>query len=170
MALATVLAPLARAHADGVISTLEANERLKVRPTEVRLTFNEPVELRFSTLKVYPLHDPARLRTRTKALVGRVLRLKGDETPRADLGPTTPPRTTRAAVIGLKPGLKPGAYMVIWRVLSVDTHPSEGFFVLHLPALERVRHFGVAAVQDGVTTCLGLGRKRPEAGFSTRLF
>ncbi|WP_081439952.1 copper resistance protein CopC [Meiothermus ruber] len=32
-------------------------------------------------------------------------------------------------VIALRPGLGPGVYVVLWRVLSVDSHTTQGFFV-----------------------------------------
>jgi methionine-rich copper-binding protein CopC len=47
---------------------------------------------------------------------------------RVDLGNTqVPPGTPTELRVGLPP-LPPGTYTVSWRVVSVDTHPTEGHF------------------------------------------
>jgi hypothetical protein len=47
---------------------------------------------------------------------------------RVDLGNAQSPQGSPAELqIGLKP-LPPGTYLVSWRVVSVDTHPTEGTF------------------------------------------
>ena len=59
-------------------------------PNEVVLTFNEPLELTFSTVKVYPLGadlaetDAQRLNGLAGALVSDALNAQGDEAARAD--------------------------------------------------------------------------------------
>jgi methionine-rich copper-binding protein CopC len=60
-----------------------------------------------------------------------VLPLRDDQgrAERIDAGLKTQGRTAENVTISLKPGLKPGAYVVMWRVLSVDTHTTSGFFV-----------------------------------------
>src|SRR5690606_18923603 len=58
-------------------------------PTEVRLTFSEPVEVGFSTFKVYPLapaDDEEALREAARQLVGEVLHARDDAGARADAG------------------------------------------------------------------------------------
>jgi len=47
---------------------------------------------------------------------------------RVDIGkPAIPPGSPAQLQIGLRP-LPPGTYTVQWRVVSVDTHPTEGSF------------------------------------------
>lgn len=46
-----------------------------------------------------------------------------------DAGLKTQARTAENVLIALKPDLGPGAYVVLWRVLSVDSHTTQGFFV-----------------------------------------
>ncbi len=51
---------------------------------------------------------------------------------RVDLGNTQIPKGSPAELqIGLKP-LPPGTYLVSWRVVSVDTHPTEGTFTFDI--------------------------------------
>jgi methionine-rich copper-binding protein CopC len=74
-------------------------------PEEVSLWFTEALEAKFSTVEV---HDPQ----------GRPVQA----------GPATLARDNAAQLrVPLKP-LPPGTYTVIWRVISVDTHRTEGNF------------------------------------------
>lgn len=134
LALAGVGSTLA--HADLESSTPAANETLQVAPAEVSLTFTEAAEVRFSTFKVYPLDadlnfsaDDAEARVNGLAgqLVSEVLETQGDDDARADTGVSTPERTTETVTLPLKSDSGPGVYVVMWRVLSVDSHTSQGF-------------------------------------------
>jgi methionine-rich copper-binding protein CopC len=105
-----------------------------VPPKEVRLVFTEPIELRFSTFKIYPMRsepgwDDRRLNGAAGALVSEVLRKTGDEAARADDGLITVARTSAEIGIRMKPDPRPGTYVVMWRVLSIDTHTTQGFYV-----------------------------------------
>lgn len=135
--LALVWAGVASAHAYLRASDPVEETTIPAPPKEVRLVFTEPVEVRFSIFKVYRLNvDPAmemrRLNAAAGALVSNVLRKRGDELERADAGPDASERTTTDVMIRLKPDPKPGAYVVMWRVLSIDTHTTQGFFVFIL--------------------------------------
>ncbi len=138
---ALALAGAALAHAYLVNSSPAENSRVRTLPGEVRLGFAEAVEVRFSSFKVYALEAPAealsnprRLKELAEPLVERVLPLRGDEAARADAGLKNTARTTENIEIKLKPDLKPGAYVVMWRVLSVDSHTTSDFLVFtYLP-------------------------------------
>lgn len=124
----------AAAHAYLERSEPEEGARLDRAPQRVRLGFTEPVELRFSLFRVYRLAAPpdapvVRLNALAVALFNEVLEGRADEGQRVDLGIENRERETREVVIRLKRDLRPGAYVVIWRVLSVDTHMTRGFFV-----------------------------------------
>jgi methionine-rich copper-binding protein CopC len=54
---------------------------------------------------------------------------RGPPAARADEGVVTAARTTPEIVIRLKSDLRPGAFAVMWRTLSVDTHTTQGFYV-----------------------------------------
>ena len=72
-------------------------------PAALALTFTEPIEAAFSRVE---LTDAA----------GK----------RIEIGPLQHP--TPATITVSLPGLGPGSYKVIWAVVSVDTHPTEGHF------------------------------------------
>ena len=78
---------------------------VRAPPPQVRLWFSQPVEPAFSTVRVVDRSDK------------RVDR--GDAKVDAD-----DPSVLQVSV----PTLAPGRYRVVWRVLSVDTHVTEGDF------------------------------------------
>lgn len=73
-------------------------------PAEVSLTYTEPVEPLFSSLKVTDSHGVT-----------------------VDDGKPVAQAAGRVLVIGLKP-LSPGVYTVTWHITSVDTHKTDGHF------------------------------------------
>ena len=73
-------------------------------PPALSLTYTEPVEPLFSTVRV------------TDSIGARV-----------DVGKPAPKEDGRVLQVELKP-LKPGVYSVEWHVTSVDTHKTEGHF------------------------------------------
>lgn len=132
--LVLVLAGVASAHAYLKTSNPLEDSTIAAAPREVRLVFTEQVEARFSTFKAYPIQtepgwDQRRLNAAAGNLVGEVLLRRGDEAERADDGLATTARTSAEILMRLKGDLKPGAYVVMWRVLSIDTHTTQGFYV-----------------------------------------
>jgi methionine-rich copper-binding protein CopC len=126
----------ASAHAELESASPAEGETVTSLPAEVVLTFTEPVEVRFSLLKVYPLdaevdmseeNAQQRLNGLAGQLVSEVLEVQGDDEARADTGVSTTERTAEV-VLPLKDTLEPGPYVVMWRVISADTHPVEGFY------------------------------------------
>lgn len=111
--------------------------RLTTAPTEVVLEYTEPVEVPFSTFKVYKVatvEDPLQQRALASRLVSDVLRTRGDEDARADKGLVEVPRRPSERIrIQLRDNLEPGTYVVMWHVLSIDTHTTQGF---HLFSIE----------------------------------
>lgn len=115
LTLLTVTAPAASAHA-ALLSTMPNDaEILQGSPSEVTLTFGEPVGIALGAL--------------------RVLSPDGD---RVDGG--APSRTDGGKVVHLpvKPGLAEGSYLVVWRVVSADSHPVAGAFTFSVgkPSVE----------------------------------
>jgi copper resistance protein C len=72
-------------------------------PREVRLTFTEGIEPAFSRIEL----------------------TRADGQPVSTGPATVDPRDNTQLVLALPP-LAPGRYRVRWRVVSVDTHPTEG--------------------------------------------
>ena len=134
--IAAAVGGLALAHAGLERSSPAENAVLRAAPVRVTLNMQEPVELRLSTFKVYPLTvapadltDLRRLNSLADSLFRRVLQTRNDQTQRADSGLKTAGRSAKQVVISLKSDLKPGAYVVMWQVLSTDSHRTSGFYV-----------------------------------------
>ncbi len=90
-------------------------------PKLVTLTFSEPINLRFSIFKVYAL--PAGMDA--AAFTKMKINLKNDADARADAYTGSPNMAARLD-LPLKANLKPGAYVVMWHILSDDGHPIGG--------------------------------------------
>jgi methionine-rich copper-binding protein CopC len=82
-----------------------AGSTLKVSPARVRLWFTGALEPAYSRVHVVNA---------------------GGE--RVDAGDSQVDPANRALLTVSLPALAPGAYKVVWRILSVDTHVSEGDF------------------------------------------
>jgi copper resistance protein C len=131
------LSGFAKAHSYLESSTPAENEAVMTL-APIELTFTENVQVRFSFFKVYKLADPGNLsddKERLKlngqagTLVNEVLTKTGDEAERADTGMTTTEREAKVITLALKEDLTPGIYAVMWRLLSVDTHTTQGFYL-----------------------------------------
>jgi methionine-rich copper-binding protein CopC len=102
---AAFVADFAAAHAVLVSSSPAAGSVLTEAPQEIRLSFNEGIETRFSSVTVMR-SDGKKMQT------GRT---SGDPQKRSDL------------VVSL-PALQPGKYQVRWQVTSADSHRVQGSF------------------------------------------
>jgi methionine-rich copper-binding protein CopC len=129
----------ASAHAWLNASVPTADSTVGTAPKEIRLTYSEPVEIRFSIFKLYKINaapdaDLRALHTAADALVSANLLKRGDEAARADAGVANTERSSTDISVRLK-DLQPGAYVLMWRALSVDTHTTQGSFVfIYTPA------------------------------------
>jgi methionine-rich copper-binding protein CopC len=122
------------AHAFLRVADPAEDSTVNAAPVEIRLAFTEPVEIRFSIFKVYrldanPSTELRRLNAAAGALTSDVLTKRDDESARADAGVSTTARTATDITLRLKPDTQPGVYAVMWRVLSVDTHTTQGFHI-----------------------------------------
>lgn len=107
---AALLAPAqAFAHAALMTAMPAANVQLRTLPGEVRLTYSEPIEPRFAIVSVENSRGTA-------------------ETSGA---PSRAPGDPRTLVVPLK-HLKPGWYLVFWRVIAQDGHPVRGAYTFAL--------------------------------------
>jgi methionine-rich copper-binding protein CopC len=101
------VAAFAHAHLDR--TSPSAGSTVTQPPTEVSLWFTEALEAKFSTIEV-------------RDAQGRSMQA----------GPATLARDNTAQLrVPLKP-MVPGIYKVIWRVLSVDTHRTQGDFTFRV--------------------------------------
>ncbi|WP_210209938.1 copper homeostasis periplasmic binding protein CopC [Pseudolabrys taiwanensis] len=106
-ALMAPVAAFAHAHLDR--STPAAGTALKEPPPEVMLWFTEAVEPKFSSIEVRDAKGAAVQDGAAAAVPGNTAQLR----------------------VKLKP-LAAGTYTVKWRVLSVDTHRSQGDFTFRV--------------------------------------
>ena len=141
--LLATLVPLGRgvalAHADFASSEPASGTTITQQLEEVRLVFTEAVELDFSLFKVYELdvagvdlasqNSWQRLNGLASALVSDVLGNREDGETRVDVGLANDERKSEEIVIALEEGIAAGYYVVMWRILSVDTHGTQGFYV-----------------------------------------
>lgn len=125
------------AHADLDFVDPAADAVVAGAPETMTIAFSEAVDVRFSRIEVHRLDaDPGdepdfeSLNERAGARAAELLDA-GDEDAdtRADDGVVTTEDRAAEIVVALRPGLEPGAYLVVWRVLSEDTHAVEGHSV-----------------------------------------
>ena len=79
---------------------------VKQAPAEVRLAYTQGLEPAFSHVQVFDA--------------------SGKEVDEKDVH--LDPKNNHLIIVSLPPGLGAGKYKVVWRVVSVDTHPTEGSF------------------------------------------
>ncbi len=123
--VAALLLSVALSHSEPFETNPANGAGVKTMPKSVRITFDEAIEGAFSSFKVYVYTaevTKAKLQSFAKSKIG----LKDDAAARADAG-TSLTGTTKTVNIALKPALKPGVYVVMWRVLGVDTHTVEAY-------------------------------------------
>lgn len=108
-AVAISAVPAARAHAFLDHASPAVGSSVPASPPNVTLWFTQDLEPAFSGLEV-----------------------TNEAGQRVDLGNAQTPQGSPAELqVGLKP-LPPGAYLVRWHVVSVDTHPTEGTFTFEV--------------------------------------
>jgi methionine-rich copper-binding protein CopC len=101
------MAALAHAHLDHASPTVGST--VAQPPKEVSLWFTEALEAKFSTVEV-------------RDAQGRLVQA----------GPATLASDNTAQLRVPLKALSPGTYKVIWRVLSVDTHRTQGDFTFRI--------------------------------------
>ena len=128
--IAALLLSIALSHSEPFSTTPANGSSVKVMPKSVRITFDEAIEGAFSSFKVY-VYTAEVTKAKLQAFAKSKIGLKNDVSARADAG-TSLSGTTKSVEIKLKPALKPGVYVVMWRVLGVDTHTVEAYSYFRL--------------------------------------
>jgi copper transport protein len=114
-----VTAPAASAHAALLSTTPANNEIAEQAPREVTLTFGEAVGTGLGS--------------------SRVLSAAGD---RVDTGQLSRSSDDRVVHIPLRGDLTDGSYVVLWRVVSADSHPVSGTFVFSIGKPSKLTGYG----------------------------
>jgi methionine-rich copper-binding protein CopC len=107
--LGWVSAPRAAAHAFLDHAAPRVGSTVSAPPSELRLSFTQELEPAFSTVEV--------------------MDESGTKVDKGDV--EVDPHDATILHVSLNP-LPPGTYKVIWRVVSVDTHPTEGDFTFQV--------------------------------------
>jgi methionine-rich copper-binding protein CopC len=107
-ALASAAAGPALAHAFLQTASPKAGSHLSAPPKEVRITFSEAVEPAFSTITI---QGPPGF---------------------GGAGPARPAGDPRTLAVPLRGPEPPGDYVVRWRVVSTDSHTTQGTFHFEL--------------------------------------
>jgi copper resistance protein C len=130
LAASLALVGITLAHSKVKKSNPKDGEIVKVMPKAVKLEFNEGVVASLSTFKVYKLitksKDSEKLEAEAEALAEKLTMKKGDANARSDTGFKGDADETTKFIVNLKTGLKPGVYVVMWRLLGTDTHTVSG--------------------------------------------
>ncbi|HBZ72805.1 MAG TPA: copper resistance protein CopC [Deltaproteobacteria bacterium] len=109
LGLSWTSAPPAGAHAFLDHAVPRVGSTVSAAPSELVLAFTQELEPAFSTVEV--------------------LNEQGAKVDKGDV--QVDPHDGTLLRVSLNP-LAPGTYKVIWRVVSVDTHPTEGDFTFHV--------------------------------------
>ena len=124
-------------------SSIPARTLVKVMPRELTLEFAQAINTDSSRFKVYRLNlNPDELERLEFAAMERLaraqtpgrLRLRADASNRADAGlrPGTANLTKRIH-LQLKPSLEPGAYALMWQIVTKSQPETGSFVFLNLP-------------------------------------
>ena len=123
--LFAALSLTALGHSELVSSTPANGSTVKTMPSAVQLNLDDAVEMSFSSFKVYAYTGTV-TNGKLRAFASAKTALKNDAAARADAG-TTSAGTTKTVSLKLKPQLKPGVYVVMWKALGADTHTVDGY-------------------------------------------
>ena len=135
--LVALLLPVVAAHAQLEASVPAANAAVAEPVTAVALTFTEGVEAAFSTFKVYRIDgtvdltaDDAAMRLNALAavLVTSYAGSQGDGAGKVE-AELAPAADEAVVTLTFAEPLEPGHYVVMWRLLSADTHVVDGHLV-----------------------------------------
>ena len=121
------------AHSNLNAASIIDGATISVMPKTITLEFSEAVETGFSRFKLIAL-DP-KIKTLKAAnveadsVLEATLEKRGDQASRADDGLLTSVAIAAKLEVKLKAKLRAGWYVMMWKVLSVDTHNSSDYFV-----------------------------------------
>jgi copper resistance protein C len=124
---------LVLAHSNLMASSIKEGATVRVMPKTITLEFSEAVETGFSRFKLIALKPKIKTlkaaNTTANDLLELSLEKRNDEATRADDGLLTTAAVAAKLEVKLKAKLSAGWYVMMWKVLSVDSHNGSDFFV-----------------------------------------
>jgi copper resistance protein C len=141
-AFAASLPGFVLAHAEIKSSNPKDHAHLKVAPKTVMIDFGEGVETKLSKFGVYfmpaesmmkggKMMTGAQMDDVVEANFKKFLNRKTDGADRVDTGLVNTSAQSEKVTIALKPNLKPGVYIIAWKVIAVDTHTTSDAIHFH---------------------------------------
>jgi copper resistance protein C len=133
LVVAGIVPGLVLAHSNLVASSINEGATVRVMPKTITLEFSEAVETGFSRFKLLALEpkiiDLKAASAAADAMLESALEKRNDEATRSDDGLQNASAIAAKLEVKLKAKLPAGWYVMMWKVLSVDTHNSSDFFV-----------------------------------------
>jgi copper resistance protein C len=121
------------AHSNLNVSSIQDGETVRVMPKTITLEFSEAVETGFSRFKLIALEPKIKTlkdaNSAAEAMLEATLDKREDEKTRADEGLHHAPAVAAKLEVKLKAKLPAGWYVMMWKVLSIDSHTGSDFFV-----------------------------------------
>jgi copper resistance protein C len=121
------------AHSNLHAASIKDGQTVRVMPETITLEFSEAVETGFSRFKLIALEPKIKslkaANAAAETMLETTLERRDDEKTRADDGLRNAPAIAAKLEVKLKAKLPAGWYVMMWKVMSVDTHNSGGFFV-----------------------------------------
>ena len=121
------------AHSNLNASSIKDGETVRIMPKTITLEFSEAVETGFSRFKLIGLEPKINnlkaANSSAAATLEATLDKRDDQKMRADDGLQNAPAVAAKLEVKLKAKLPAGWYVMMWKVLSIDTHISSDFFV-----------------------------------------
>jgi copper resistance protein C len=132
---------VALAHSTVKTATPADHAHVTVAPKTVTVGFDEKFAVKNAVFKVYYLSmqsmmkngkplNPGQMDDVAEAATNKYLNAK-DTSARVDTGMQKTAATTTKVVINLKPGLKPGVYVTMWKLKAADGDTVTGFIHFH---------------------------------------
>ena len=124
---------LALAHSNLVASSIKDGATVRVMPKTISLEFSEALETGFSRFKLIGLEPKINslkaANSTAAAMLEAALDKRDDQKMRADDGLQNVPAIAAKLEVKLKAKLPAGWYVMMWKVVSIDSHVGNDFFV-----------------------------------------
>ena len=121
------------AHSNLNASSIKDGETVRIMPKTITLEFSEAVETGFSRFKLIGLEPKINNLKAANSTAGTMLEAtldsRDDQKMRADDGLQNAPAVAAKLEVKLKAKLPAGWYVMMWKVLSIDSHVGSDYFV-----------------------------------------
>jgi copper resistance protein C len=121
------------AHSSLIAANIRDGQVVRVMPKTITLEFSEALEVGFSKFKLVALDSKINSAKAANAAAETILEAsldrRDDDEIRADAELLTKAAVAAKLELKFKPKLVAGWYVMMWKIVSIDTHVSRDFFV-----------------------------------------